>query len=650
MRIVFDADGERIHLWLPAGHGELDGPEVRWHTPHTPFTAYAGIDDEEVCLPRATKPGTLEGALEAAAAFGTRAALIRGSETMMLSIVDVRDGHIERSIDLELPSLDIDAFQPSNNNEDLLADRPSRFAASRPRGIRVIAAGTRLGIASAESGHVASFSVDKGVFEYGFRVSTTEGDRLWAAPIEHGLLVAARFDGRWSEVRTVGPDGSVLGAWPGEPDQEETERWGMVTPVVLSGYAIVCTDAPKAYVLELPSLRQVHAVDLPSIARDAHGVGDRFGCISPQHVVLARLATDGRLELEQVLTPLELLARAGARKADLREVPGVEQRTHSTRLDDAFPSEPMVLVTTDRAITREDGAELVPPPPPDPFCGHGSPGSYRILDARGRRGVVASTSGTGLLDLLSGVVTPLVSTPASRARVLSSGVWLVHEQRPERVTTEDSGDAPAFGSDLFAQELVVEYVSDAGVSCRLRRKPAPSLRWFDTGSAKRVVWSEPIDDEDRTRLLWLMEGHDAPDTLEVDAALKNLALDGDTLYAAAGDYAGKIVRIDGHGVVVPESDDVLEWLDVLTDFVVAAGTAYWVTPYSRERPQKLLALALGKAATPHVVFEASFGALTSLRVANGRLWWLESQTSFAEQNGVNVVEPRSLIASLALRG
>lgn len=28
MRIVFDADGESIHLWLPAGHGELDGPDL----------------------------------------------------------------------------------------------------------------------------------------------------------------------------------------------------------------------------------------------------------------------------------------------------------------------------------------------------------------------------------------------------------------------------------------------------------------------------------------------------------------------------------------------------------------------------------------------------------------------------------------------
>lgn len=135
----------------------------------------------------------------------------------------------------------------------------------------------------------------------------------------------------------------------------------------------------------------------------------------------------------------------------------------------------------------------------------------------------------------------------------------------------------------------------------------------------------------------------------VDGHVRNLALDDHVLYGVAGSYEGRIVRIDEDGRVVDASRDVIEWVDVLRDFVVAGGTAYWVTPYSDRAPSKLLALTLGKDDAPRTVYEATFGALTSLIVVGGTLFWLESQTFAAEANGVNVLEPRAIVASLDLQ-
>jgi hypothetical protein len=248
-----------------------------------------------------------------------------------------------------------------------------------------------------------------------------------------------------------------------------------------------------------------------------------------------------------------------------------------------------------------------------------------------------------------GALTQLCATPAADARILRAGVWLVHEQRPadaedlfaqERVVSED----------LFAQERFVSYVTEDGTARRLWVRRVGHRRWFHASAADQVVWTEPHDDDGRTTLVRFVEGCDGVETIGVHATLKNLALDGEALYAAAGDYTGHIVRIHDDGTVTRVSEDVFEWLDVLSDFVVAEGIAYWVTPYAHDQPQELRALELGRSEAPRVVYEASFGALSSLRVAKGQLWWLESQTTHAEHNGVHVLEPRAVVASMALGG
>jgi hypothetical protein len=175
-------------------------------------------------------------------------------------------------------------------------------------------------------------------------------------------------------------------------------------------------------------------------------------------------------------------------------------------------------------------------------------------------------------------------------------------------------------------------------------------RWFHASGRDRVVWSEPHEADHRTWVLRFVEGRGAAERSEVGVRLKNLALDGEALYAASGDHTAHIVRVFDDGTVTRVSEDVFTWVDALSDFVVADGTAYWITPYAHDTPQQLCAVELGHGGEPRVVFEASFGALTGLRVARSRLWWLESQTTYAELNGVNLLEPRAVVASIPLGG
>ena len=74
-----------------------------------------------------------------------------------------------------------------------------------------------IGVASSASGNVVLFRLKSEEPVLAFRLGTADEDRIYARPIEEGLLVTVVWKGRYSRVFTVSEDGSLLAHLDDEP-------------------------------------------------------------------------------------------------------------------------------------------------------------------------------------------------------------------------------------------------------------------------------------------------------------------------------------------------------------------------------------------------------------------------------------------------
>lgn len=690
MRILLD--DQTVHVWLPSGHATITAEQIALRTPYSPFTTYAEPQtSEDVVVSPALAESLVTNAnvtiVDAVAIDGNRVAVVRHGTPATLAIV-MGDGRVLETFSLEgqgtpLAAYGADmAFGPSlepgpNDLADADAGWPehrgAEVAAGAKRDLRLAANGDRLGIAAQTSGHVAVFSLRDKRFELVFRLRVSSSDTLFAVPIEGGVLVAVNWNHRWGELRTVTVNGDTVGAWPPASEShqsDESERgpsYGLAVPVVIGHHVVVCgTDDRKARVLELPSLRMVHEVELPSVPVDVHGSGIHFGCVSEEHVVLGRLVGD-QLVIDRVLGDHELLEAAGAFVASGPQDPLTETARVwrvAERLESMRVGERLFLATAwdpQTAALGQLGMKMNlhgsrserrffttskddPTAPLAPFAHSSNLAVKNLRDARDHRVLLGGMAGAEVIDVRTGTVVGV--HPFQALRLLDRGVWGDVE---ERGATKPVGD----DFDVFASATtVVRYDSFGGEVFELARHEAPMV--LHTAEGNAIAWS--TRDENGTTHVWHfiepVRDSTAAATLVLSTAveIEHLVLVHGVLHAVVRDaetWDLHVARIEDDELVRVTKTSLIDD-ERVAELVATPTHLVWATRYRRDRAPEIVAAALDDLENRTRIAEASFGALSSLHIEGTRLWWLESQNLDAVTNGVNVLEPRSVIVSLDL--
>lgn len=663
MRVLIS--GSDIHAWLVAGNFTIHGDErITWHTPYAPLDEWASLGDDEVHVAPGDAPSfddVADGDVLDVLAMGDGAvAWVRQGKPPSLEIIDASGKRISVPLVASGPRV------PGIRDEEEWCDESAELAGHGERSIRLFAARDGLFITANGSGHVVFFSLSSGRIEKTYRVPGAPENTVYAASTPRGVLVGMKWNHRHSELFHLSPDGELIARWP----NDETVRWGMPAPAVIGDHVVTYSDeGPYAHslaLLELPELREVDHIRIPEWPSDMHTNGTRF--VAVRETVFIGCVEDGRLVIEREW-PLREIMLAG-------KVPPPPRPAGAT---DDGRGERRHLDTQVERLAIDDGAPIVLLDSGD-LCAIEGDGIRQILPAE-----VGPTDKKAHFTWLLFEKRNLIDVGAGRAIFCKPDLYAIDVKSGKEVWRTPHRGQIIKGHALPGGLFYIDYDPDDrklrrwcftpfdGPGVILSRAENsedafacewPRAWWFESAE-KLEILSERVTErgvhhtearvvsETFTLCRWQV-GDAEPQRIALPRKIRALAVQDQIPYVIAQNGPGvmgdrdHLYRVTSGGSLEQISKEPLPWF--CRSLTIAGEQALFVQPQSmgeNGEPSKLYKLDFATGILT-LVATARIGAIGSLCVANGKVWWLDAQDATMTIFHVGTKEDFAAICSAPL--